>query len=70
MIHIVIDFSIVNEVEADVFLEFSYFFYDPTNVENLWFLTFSKTTLYIWKFSIHLLVKFNLKDLMDYLDAI
>ena len=65
MIHIVIDFSIVSEV--DVFLEFSCFFYDPTDVENLWFLTLFKSTLYIWKFSIHMLMKLNLKELMDYL---
>ena len=35
MIHTVEDFSIVNEAEVDVFLEFSCFFYDPTNVGNL-----------------------------------
>ena len=32
MIHTVKDFSIVNEAEVDVFLEFSYFFYDPVDV--------------------------------------
>ena len=35
MIHIVKGFSIVNEAEVDAFLEFSRFFYDPTNVGNL-----------------------------------
>ena len=35
MIHIVKSFSIVNEAEADIFLEFSCFFYDPTDVGNL-----------------------------------
>ena len=35
MIHTVKDFSVVNEAEADVFLEFSCFFYDPTDVGNL-----------------------------------
>ena len=35
MIHIVKDFSIVNEAEVDVFLEFPYFLYDPENVGNL-----------------------------------
>ena len=35
VIHIVKGFSVVNEAEVDVFLEFSYFFYDPTDVGNL-----------------------------------
>ena len=35
MIYTVKDFSIVNETKVDVFLEFSNFFYDPTNVEYL-----------------------------------
>ena len=35
MIHIVKGFSVVNEAEVDVFLEFSYFFYDPKDVGNL-----------------------------------
>ena len=72
MIPTVKGFGIVNKAEIDIFLELSCFFGDPTDVGNLisGLSTFSKTTLYIWKFSIHLLVKFNLKDLMDYLDAI
>ena len=46
-------FSIVNEAEVDVFLEFCSFFYDPTNVDILISSssTFSKSSLYIWKFS-------------------
>ena len=35
VIHIVKGFSVVNEAEVDVFLEFSCFFYDPMNVDNL-----------------------------------
>ena len=35
IIHTVIAFSVVNETEVDVFLEFSFFFYDPTDVGNL-----------------------------------
>ena len=56
--------SIVNEAEADVFLEFSCFFYDPTNVGNLISCSsaFSKSSLYIWKFSVHVLLKPRLKD--------
>ena len=55
-------FSVVNE--ADVFLEFSCFFYDPTNVGNLisGSSAFSKSNLYIWKFSVHILLKPSLKD--------
>ena len=47
MIHIVKGFSVVNEAEVDVFLEFSCFFYDPTDVGNLIFgsSAFSKTSL-------------------------
>ena len=49
MIHIVKGFSIVNEAEVEVFLEFPYFFYDPSDVIN--FISgssaFSKSSLYI-----------------------
>ena len=47
VIHTVKDFSIVNEAEIDVFLEFSCFFYDPKNVGNLisGSSAFSKSTL-------------------------
>ena len=50
VIHIVKGFGIVNE--ADVFLEFSNFFYDPVDVVNFIYDTsaFSKSNLYIWKF--------------------
>ena len=57
-------FSVVNEAEVDVFLEFSCFFYDPTNVGNLisGSSAFSKSNLYIWKVSVYLLLKPGLKD--------
>ena len=59
MIHIVKGFSIVNEAEADVFLEFPCFLYDPTNVGNLisGSSAFSKPSLNIWKFSVHIMLK-------------
>ena len=49
MIHSVKGFSIVNEAETDVFLEFSCFFYDPTDVGNLisGSSAFSKSSLYV-----------------------
>ena len=64
MIHIVKGFRVVNEAEVDVFIEIPCFLHDPTNVGNLIFgsSAFSKLSLYIWKFSIHLLLKRNLKD--------
>ena len=54
VIHTVKGFSIVNESEVDVFLEFSCFFYDPTDVGNLisGSSAFSKSSLNIWKFSV------------------
>ena len=57
--HTVKGFSIVNEAELDVFLEFSCFFYDPTDVGNLisGSSAFSKSSLNIWKFSVHVLLK-------------
>ena len=61
--HAVQGFSLVNEAEI-VFLEFSYFFYDPTNVGNLisGFSAFYKSSLYIWKFSIPILLMPSLED--------
>ena len=64
VIHIVKGFSIVNEAKIDVFLEFSFFFYDPTNVGNLISVSsaFSKSSLTIWKFSVHILLKPRLEN--------
>ena len=66
VIHTVKGFSIVNEV--DVFLEFSCFFYDPTDVGNLisGSPVFSKSNLYIWKFSVHILLKSGLENFKHY----
>ena len=57
VIHKVKGFSIVNETEVDVFLEFSCFFYDLTDVGNLisGSSAFSKSSLYTWKLSVHIL---------------
>ena len=64
MIHTVKGFSIVNDAEVDVFLEFPCFFYNPRDVGNLFSgsSAFSKPSLYIWKFSVHVLLKPSLKD--------
>ena len=64
VIHIVKAFGVVNKAEVDVFLEFPCFLHDPANVGNLIFgsSAFSKPSLYIWKFSVHILLKPSLKD--------
>ena len=61
--------SIINEAEVEVFLEFPCFSYDPMDVGNLIFCscTFSKSSLYICKFSVHVLLKPSLKDFENYL---
>ena len=52
-------FGIVNKAEVDVFLELSCFFDDPTNVSNLisGSSALSKSSLNIWKFTVHVLLK-------------
>ena len=69
VIHTVKVFSIVNEAEVDAFLEFLCFFYDPLNIGN--FISgspaSSKPSLYIWKFSVHVLLKPSLKEFEHYL---
>ena len=59
VIHTMKGFNVVNESEADVFLEFSCFFYDPRDVGSLisGFSAFPKSRLNIWKFSVHILLK-------------
>ena len=72
MIHTVKGFSIVNEAEEDVFLEFSCFFDDPTEVGNLicGSSAFSKSSLYIWKFLVHILLKPSLENVEHYFASI
>ena len=69
VIHTVKGFGIVNKVEIDLFPELSCFFYDPMDVGNLisGSSAFSKSSLYIWKFSVHILLKPSLKDFEHYL---
>ena len=72
VIHIVKGLSIVNESEVDIFLEFPCFFYDPTDVGNLISdsSAFSKSSLYICKFSVHILLKPSLKHFDHYLASV
>ena len=67
--HTVKGFGVINKAEVDVFLEFSCFFDDSTDVGNLisGSSAFSKSSLYIWKFSVHILLKLSLEDFEHYL---
>ena len=69
VMHTVKGFSVVSEAEVDVFLEFSCFLGNPADVGNLISDSsdFSKSNLYIWKFSVHILLKPSLKDFEYYL---
>ena len=62
VIHTVKSFGIVNKAEVDVFLELSTFFNDSTELGNLisGSSAFSKFTLNIWKFIVHMLLKLGL----------
>ena len=64
VIHTVKGITVVNEAEVDVFLELSCFSYDPTNVGHLisGSSILSKSSLYIPKFLVHILLKPSLKD--------
>ena len=72
VIHTVKGFSIVNIAEVDVFLEFSCFFYDPTDVGNLisGSSAFSKTSLNISKFTVHVLLKPGLENFEHYFTSV
>ena len=69
VIHTVKGFSIVNEAEVDVFWNFLALFYDPADIGKLTSgsSAFSKFSLYIWKFSVRVLLKPSWKDFELYL---
>ena len=68
VIHTVKCFGIVNKAEIDVFLKLSCFLNDPADVGNLisGSSAFSKTSLNIWKFTVHVLLKSSLENFEHY----
>ena len=68
VIHTVKGFGIVSKAEVDVFLELSCFFCDPVDVGHLisGSFAFSKSSLNIWDFSVHILLKPCFKNFEDY----
>ena len=72
VIHTVKGFGIVNKAERDVFLELPYFFHDLEDVGNLisGSSAFSKTSLNIWKFVVHLLLKPGLENFEHYFTSV
>ena len=72
VIHTVKGFGIVNKAEIDVFLELSCFFNDPTDVGNLisGSSAFSKSSLTIWNFTVHILLKPGLENFEHYFASV
>ena len=72
MIHTVEGFGIVNKAEIDVFLELSCFFDDPADIGNLisGSSAFSKISLNIWNFTVHVLLKPVLENFEHYFTSV
>ena len=72
VIHTVKGFGIIKKAELDVFLELSCFFDDPADVGNLisGSSPFSKTSLNIWKFPVHILLKAGLENFEHYFTSV
>ena len=72
MIYTVKGFGVVNKAEVDVFLELSHFFDDPTDVDNLisGSFAFSKSSLNIWNFTVHVLLKPGLENFEHYFASV
>ena len=72
VIHTVKGFGIVNKAEVDIFLELSCFYDNPVDVGN--FISgssaFSKTSLNIWKFTVHILLKPGLENFEHYFTSV
>ena len=71
VIHTFKGFGIVNKAEIDAFLELSCFFDNPTDFGNLisGLSAFSKTSLNIWKFTVHVLLKPGLENFEHYFNS-
>ena len=72
VVHRVKGFGVISKAEVDVFLEFSCFFDDPADVGNLisGSSAFSKSSLNIWKFTVHILLKPGLENFEHYLASV
>ena len=69
-IHTVKEFAIINKADIDVFLELSCFFVDPMDVGNSGSSAFSKSSLKIWKFMVHVLLKPHLENFEHYFASV
>ena len=70
VIHTVKGFGIVNKAEVDIFVELPCFFDDPTDVGNLISGSFSKSSLNIWKLTVHVLLKPGLENFEHYFTSV
>ena len=72
MIHIFKGFSVVHETVVDIFLEFPSFLYDPENIGNLisGSSSFSKPSLDIWKFLVHIMLEPSMQDFKHDLNSV
>ena len=73
MIHTVKGFGIVNKSEIDAFPELSYFFNNTADVAYLicvWSIAFSRTSLNIWKFRVHVLLQPDLENFEHYFNSL
>ena len=72
VIHTVKGFGVVNKAEVDVFLELSCFFDDPADVGNLisGYSGFSKSSLNVWKFMVHVLLNPGLENFEHYFASV
>ena len=72
VIHTVKGFGIVHKAEVNVFLELSCFFHDPADARNLisGSSAFSKSSLNIWKFMVHILLKPDLENFEHYFTGV
>ena len=70
--YIVKGFGVISKAEVDIFLEFSYFFYDSMDVGNLISdsSAFSKSSLNIWKFTVCILLKPGLENFKHYFASV